>query len=558
MYQVHKVAALLAEQLGTPRALTTEILWRYGEIAQLQELRTDPSNYLDATSYHKDVIATDFVRKCAFPGSKDRLKQAAVDGFLACEKRNWKTNERLYRFVDNYGLTPNDQPVMLFIEAWRKEVASLLGPLPSNLTPQFSGGSTASDRGHLTTVPDKMTSHPSYYPESLGFLSLWWETAWGRACAASHGSDSERAAIHPKVVRSNVFFTVPKDGQKDRGCCMEASLSLSYQLAVGKVFRSRLRTAYGNDLQRGQDKHRILAQQASIDGRRATVDLTDASNLLARALPELILPYQWFELVNSLRAPMVNIDGREYRLEMFSSMGNGFTFELETLVFHSLARTILKLNGAEDRLDEISVYGDDIIIPTEFVSDFLSALSYFGFVPNKRKTFVTGPFRESCGGDYFDGTPVRASYLKELPTEPQHWISLANSLWRLPQQWASRARMECLKNIPATVRSCQGPEALGDICLHGPVVFHNTKVFIPRPQHQSCWHDGEKVAVTHYRVYRPVAQPLPWHYWYPDVQLASALAGVGEDGPVPRNGVSGYKLDWVPAPGNAWLPTSRL
>jgi len=542
MQQLRKVAALLAEQLGTPRALTTYLLWKYEEISQLQELRTEPSNYLDATSYHKDVIATDFVRKCAFEGDKARLKQAAVDGFFLNEKRNWDTNRRLYRFIDNHSLTAADEPVMHIISAWRKEVGFLLGPVPNTLTPQFSGGSTASDRGYLTTVPDKMTQSPSMYPQSSALLPLWWETAWGRACA--YPSDG-RSPVHPKVIRSNVFFTVPKDGQKDRGCGMEASLSLAYQLAVGKVFRSRLRDKYHSELATGQDRHRILARKGSIDNSLATIDLSDASNLLARALPELVLPADWHTLLDSLRAPNVNIDGRTLRLEMFSSMGNGFTFELETLLFHSLARTICKLKGFHDMLPAISVYGDDIIVPVEIADDVLAALSYFGFVPNKRKTYVTGPFRESCGGDFFDGVAVRPHYVKSLPTEPQHWISLANGLWRLPQEWVSRARMECFSNIPSQMRSCQGPEELGDICLHGPVAFHSARSFTPKGEHE---------VVTHYRVYRPVTNSLPWHHWWPEVVLASALAGVDGEGPVPRNTVSGFTFGWVPAPGNAWLP----
>lgn len=93
MHQVQKVVALLAEQLGTPRSLTVAILLRYGEISQLQQLRVEPSMYLDAESYHRDTIITDLLRKAQLPGEAHLRKQAAIDGFLACEKRNWKTNE---------------------------------------------------------------------------------------------------------------------------------------------------------------------------------------------------------------------------------------------------------------------------------------------------------------------------------------------------------------------------------------------------------------------------------------------------------------------------------
>lgn len=543
MQQVQKVVTLLAEQLGTPRALTVEILLRYGEIAQLQQLRAEPSHYLLADAYHKDVIITDVLRKCALPGDTDSRFRAAVDGFLRNEKQNWKTNRRLYRFVDNCGLEPEDEPVMQFITAWRKEIKSVLGPLPNTLTPRFSGGSTVSDRGYLTTVPDKMTNVPTYYPQSSCMLPLWWETAWGRACAYP---SKDRAPVHPRVVRYNEFFTVRKDALKDRGCCMEAPISLSFQLPVGKEFSRAIRLAYGNDLRTGKEKHMRLARLASVTDDHATIDLTDASNLMARALPELTLPNQWFELVNSLRAPNVYIDGRIQRLEMFSSMGNGFTFELETLLFQTLAVTICKLMGLEEKVSEISVFGDDIIVPKEIAPALLSALTYFGFEPNKRKTFVSGHFRESCGGDYFQGSAVRPYHLEELPDEPQHWISFANGLWRLPQRWVSRARMECLKNIPSQIRSCQGPDELGDLVIHGPERFYRSKTFIPR---------GECNEVLHYRVYRPVHSALPWHHWWPEVQLASALAGVDSDGPIPRKGgVTGHVLGWVPAPGNGWLP----
>lgn len=543
LQQVQHIAVRLAEQLDTPRSLTTAILWRYGELSQLQKLRADPSCYLEAESYFKDVIATDFVRKMALPASKERLYEKAKESFLSSERINWRTNNKLYRFVGNFGLTEADMPVAAFIGWWRKEIELVLGSLPASLTPRFSGGATVSDRRVRSTLPDKMTSHPTYYPESTDLLHPWWDTAWGRACAFP---TNQRAPRHPKVVRGNRFFTVPKDGETDRGCCMEASISLTYQLAVGKEIGAALKRAYGNDLQTGKTRHMAMARSASLTGRQATIDLTEASNRIARALPELVLPDQWFQLVDSLRAPSVNIDDKLIRLEMFSSMGNGYTFELETLLFQTLCVTIAKQRGYNP--SEVMVYGDDIIVPTELADDCIAALIYFGFEPNRRKTFVTGSFRESCGGDYFDGQAVRPIHLDKIPTEPQHWISLANALWRLPQEWVSVARMECFKNIPSAIRSCQGPTELGDLVLHGPPEYWTSKRFVPK---------GEFEEVLHYKVYRPISEPLPWHHWWPCVVLASALMGADSDGPVPVQDTLGYRLTWTPAPGNAWVPTGE-
>jgi hypothetical protein len=68
-------------------------------------------------------------------------------------------------------------------------------------------------------------------------------------------------------------------------------------------------------------------------------------------------------------------------------------------------------------IGQVRIYGDDIIVPVDCVPHVIAELETFGFKINRDKSFWNGKFRESCGGDFYDGqdvTPVRLR--KEIPT----------------------------------------------------------------------------------------------------------------------------------------------
>jgi hypothetical protein len=116
---------------------------------------------------------------------------------------------------------------------------------------------------------------------------------------------------------------------------------------------------------------------------------------------------------------------------MFSSMGNGFTFELESLIFWALSKATAYFTGTSG---VISVYGDDIICPTGMAQDLIWILSVFGFQTNRDKSFTEGPFRESCGGHYHSGFDVTPFYLRKPIESLLDIIHMANSL----RKWAAQ------------------------------------------------------------------------------------------------------------------------
>jgi hypothetical protein len=92
-------------------------------------------------------------------------------------------------------------------------------------------------------------------------------------------------------------------------------------------------------------------------------------------------------------------------------MGNGYTFELETLIFVLLSICACDEVGVSSK--DVSVYGDDIIIPVEAYDVLKEVLETCGFTINEDKSYHEGPFRESCGEDYFRGINVRPFLVRE-------------------------------------------------------------------------------------------------------------------------------------------------
>lgn len=542
MHQVLHVVRSLALDVATPFSLNVLQTLERGDLIGLQQIKPELVDYGpgEAGKLRMDLLVSELLRKCNLPTGVDK-RARALETFWECERLNAATNARLERYVHDWVSDPADMHVHRFFDDVRKELREVLPPVPKSLVPLFSGGATVGDGSLLSTKPDKLSSRPQVYPATRCLLdNSFWPTRWGTLVRG------RRYGV-PVESRGNIFFTVPKDGTKDRGCAKEASINVGLQLAAAQELREGLK-GFGICLQRGKEVHMKLAREGSRYGHLATVDLSNASDCLARSLVRVVMPAMWYDLLDSLRAPFTRVDGKWVRLEKFSSMGNGFTFELETLIFAALARVCNRWCGTDP--DAVKVFGDDIITPVGAAKMLVSVLSFVGFIPNRKKTFLDGPFRESCGGDYFEGTPVRAVYLEELPREPHEWIALHNKLCAHSLAGVRAARR--IKGfVPSDVWRCRGPEHLGDL------VFHE--------RDPSKWSlvrgSPEEPASCEFRVWHPVAPVLRWDHWTPDVKLASALLGEPSKGVTPRrNGkqaVSGYRFKTVHWPGSTWLPGDK-
>jgi len=225
----------------------------------------------------------------------------------------------------------------------------------------------------------------------------------------------------------NHIITVPKNAKTDRTIAVEPGLNTWIQLGIGKAIRRRLRFA-GFNLN-SDYKNQLGAFKGSIDDSLATIDFSAASDTIAKELVRLVLPPVWFSVLDAARSHYFTLDGVTRRAEKFSTMGNGFTFELESLLFYCISRAVAFHTNTRG---VISVYGDDIIAPVEMADDLSWVLGVLGFEVNPKKSYSSGPFRESCGGHYYNGYDITPFYVKAPIVRLVDLIHVCNQL----RKWA--------------------------------------------------------------------------------------------------------------------------
>jgi hypothetical protein len=124
---------------------------------------------------------------------------------------------------------------------------------------------------------------------------------------------------------------VPKNAKTFRSTVTEPVLNGLTQLAIGDFLFDRLKRS-GLDL-RDQTRNQRLALEGSLTGALATLDLSSASDTISRELVYHLLPLEWAHFLGLSRTGHIKYRGQRYTLEKFSSMGNGYTFPLESLIF---------------------------------------------------------------------------------------------------------------------------------------------------------------------------------------------------------------------------------
>lgn len=245
-----------------------------------------------------------------------------------------------------------------------------------------------------------------------------------------------------EVEDSDKITFVPKDCQTDRPIAVGSSMNLFLQLGVKSYFEERL-ALFGIDLT-DQTKNQKFAHLGALwcmrdgllnENQFSTVDLASASDTISTELVRKILPSDWFAFLSDLRHDTgLRPDGEVHVYEKFSAMGNGYTFPLESLLFFCICKSAIEESGYACTPNDITVFGDDIIIRHRHLDTVLAALEWSGFEVNSSKSFFAGPFKESCGADYFLGVNVRPFYLKRRIRTREDVYFVANSVLRIFSQ----------------------------------------------------------------------------------------------------------------------------
>lgn len=346
--------------------------------------------------------------------SPEQRRASAITKWLGTELRNSKTNQRLQLGDADFDWVTSDR----LIRKTRQIIAQVLGPLdyPEILSQgsHTNGASTRIRRGPIAAI----LKHTGEAHVSSSALKHW--VQFGLTTILGHQSMA--------LQEHSVLFTVPKATEIDRVACKEPDINMFLQRSIGTHIRNRLRR-FGVNLN-DQTVNQRLCRDALHLGL-ATVDLSSASDSITKQLVIELLPFDWWSLLDDLRVHSTLIDGKIHELEMFSSMGNGFTFELESLIFWALCRSIMYFSGTKGKL---SVYGDDIILPSKVAPRMARVFAWFGFKVNPKKSNWSGPFRESCGKHYHRKLDVTPFYLREPVRSKTDMIRLLNRL----MEWDAR------------------------------------------------------------------------------------------------------------------------
>lgn len=264
---------------------------------------------------------------------------------------------------------------------------------------------------------------------------------------------------HRVVTGSQITFAL-KNREISRTICTEPTLNMLFQKGIESVLLKRLQVFFGIDLKVQQDRNREMARIGSLNGRFGTIDLKSASDRNSIGMVNVLFPAtftKWLELVRSPYA--VTPSGVAVEMHMMSSMGNAFTFPLQTILFAGVVAGCYKALGIKLQRPvagdmtangNFAVFGDDIIVVEEAFDLVCKVLVALGHVVNRDKSFNTGLFRESCGSDWYAGRNVRGVYIKKLDDDADY-----NSAINRLNAWSGRNHVP-LENTVRYLTSCVG------------------------------------------------------------------------------------------------------
>ena len=456
-----ELAPRVFEGLGTPIALSCAILLKYGEHEQLARKGLDPLNYTDPAKFFDDYQAVKLLAK--FPGLKTGIDTQAVayKKFLAAEVECLKANMRMRDRAS--GATQVDPRVDRIFESAKRKIASILGRVPSyeELDFRFGPGATFGVRGE-TSPYNKVIADLECTDAMVDRLPEFLEEFPGWIQPGLHDV---------RVLPGSQLAFVPKDATTDRPICIEPLLNGLMQKGIGSWIRNLLKRV-GLDLN-DQTINQNLAKLALKAGL-STVDFASASDTIAYLVVLELLPIEWVHFLDRCRSPNFWDGNHWVSFHKFSSMGNAYTFELETLIFYALAKATCDELGIQTEVRKnISVYGDDVIIPAGAFDLFQEVAEYCGFAINKKKSFKEGVFFESCGHDYFGGELVRPFLWKHELSKLTSAFYAANTIKRIGKRRNQLRRKDgvdlelrsaynrAVAGIPRSLRR-MGPEGFGD------------------------------------------------------------------------------------------------
>jgi len=369
----------------------------------------------------------------------DARNEAAIDGYIECEKEvRAYDNRRTHGMYQEF----SRMSVRLWADVFTDVDARIYDV---DVMPKHGPGQTA----------DRLTGNRKYrqteWPERLDAVFPHGEFLVPNLRYTREGVLDYVELLEPGAERPVKVTLVPKTLKSPRIIAMEPTAMMYGQQAIAEILVEGIE---GDDILssfvgfRDQTPNQEMARIGSLTGTLATLDLSEASDRVSNQLVRTLVTH-WPHLAGALdatRSRKADVPGRGViRLAKYASMGSALCFPIEALVF----ATIIFL-GIQDELGrpltkrdlkslkgQVRVYGDDIIVPVDYVQAVIRRLEDFGLRVNAGKSFWTGKFRESCGKEYYAGEDVTIVRVRRVfPSSRQDadevisLVSLRNQLYK--------------------------------------------------------------------------------------------------------------------------------
>lgn len=359
------------------------------------------------------MLNRSFYKKLAPSGRVEAADAAALEKFK-------RLNASISTMPFEYPVKSEQDSV--FWDYFKDNFWKALTPCDADFDLEFIRGSFAAGPGaSLHCVND--TFYTKMFTSTMTSTHPYLFTLYrGAICESDTWALAERERFEKfgnRIVSGNRLFFVPKTAEVSRTCCTEPLANMLLQKALGAFLELCLKKSFGVSLETQPDNNRELARIGSVSGQFGTIDLQSASDSISWSLVQRICPPNllgFFRLARCERTVLP--DGSECDLNMISTMGNGFTFPLQTIMFASAVRSVYQMMSLDSHCPktQYGVFGDDIIVRREVYPFLVRCLTNLGFKVNDDKSFNDGLFRESCGFDWYAGSFVRGVYIRSLET----------------------------------------------------------------------------------------------------------------------------------------------
>lgn len=354
---------------------------------------------------------------------------AAFDAYVQCEQD-----------LHSLSLDPR------FLEDFEYVASRLWSGLFTRLDNAIWRGDVLPKHGNGSTA-DRLRGNAKYNQREWPIRSTrsfpWWDFLVPSSSFLTEECDELVDLLEPGAERPVKVISVPKTQKTPRIIAMEPTCMQYMQQGLLEQFVKAISEDYfANHLIRFDDQtpNQALARLGSVSGALATLDLSEASDRVSWQLVKVMLSRHRVlrDAIEDCRSTRADVPGHGViTLAKFASMGSAVCFPVEALVFCTIVMTAIA-RSSENRgvplstvikqsVGQVRVYGDDIIVPSRYAPSVVSLLETSGLKVNRRKSFWTGRFRESCGKDFYAGVDVSVvrcrDYLPRSRSESNRVVS---------------------------------------------------------------------------------------------------------------------------------------